>query len=160
MMGFIKGKFYSCCRRIHQILANVLEQKMYERFWTGLTPEERDLFNLLINTVPSDPSEVDLHLSDPVVSQHLKKYEQFLELMTEGSYGPTAQYGAIYIYLINRLHRLVQRCVKTNDVDGYIAIFSDLLDTFFALNRSNYAARWGTLFLQKLRNAEPGMRDS
>ena len=107
MMGFVKGKFYNRCRRIHQILANVLEQKMYERFRTGLTPEERDSFNLLISTVPSDPSEVDLHFSDPVVSQHLRKYEQFLELMAEGSHGPTTQFWAIYIYLINRLHRQV-----------------------------------------------------
>ncbi len=28
MMGFIKGKFYNRCTRIHEILANVLEQKL------------------------------------------------------------------------------------------------------------------------------------
>lgn len=158
MMGFIKGKFYNRCTRIHQLLANVLEQKMYKLFLMNLTPEEQDSFQLVISTVPSDPSQVDTHLDNPVVSQHLRKYEDFMQAMTEGSHGPTAQFWSIYIYLISRLHREVQRCVKTNDVDGYIAVLPALLDVFFALNRPNYA-RWGALFLQKLKNAEPKVKE-
>ena len=32
IMGFIKGKFYNRCTRIHEMVANVLEQKIYSRF--------------------------------------------------------------------------------------------------------------------------------
>ena len=73
-----------------------------------------------------------------------------------GAHGPTAQFWTTYIYFINRLHREVQRCVKVNDVDGYIEIFPKMLETFFSLNRPNYA-RWGMLFLEKLRCSSPEM---
>lgn len=57
----------------------------------------------------------------------------------------------IYVFLINRIHRQPERCVKMNDVDGYIAVFSAILDVSFSLNRPNYA-RWGILFLQRLKS--------
>ena len=60
--------------------------------------------------------------------------------------------------MINRLHRELQRCVKMNDVGGYIKIFPTLLVVYFALNRPNYA-RWGTLFLHKLKSADPELRE-
>ena len=44
MTGFIKGKFYNRCTRVHELLANVLEQKMYERFLLEIPEEDRDLF--------------------------------------------------------------------------------------------------------------------
>ena len=50
------------------------------------------------------------------------------------------------------------RCVKTNDFTGYINVFPKLLDVVFALNRPNHA-RWGTLYLQKLENAEAPLRE-
>jgi hypothetical protein len=76
----------------------------------------------------------------------------------DGNLGSTAQFWAIYIFLINRLHRELQRCVKTNDVNGYICVFPTILSVFFALNRPNYA-RWGTLFLHKLKSAGQELRD-
>lgn len=75
----------------------------------------------------------------------------------DGSHGQTAQFWAICIFLLNRVHREVRRCVMMNDVDGYINAFPAMLDVFFTLNRQNYA-RWGTLFLQKLESADPQLR--
>ena len=66
--------------------------------------------------------------------------------------GETAHYLTIYIFLINRIYRDLQRYVRTNDVSGYIGVLPTVLDLFFALNRPNYA-RYGTLFLHQLRNA-------
>ena len=62
------------------------------------------------------------------------------------------------MFLINRFHRELQRCVKTNDDSGYIEIFPTLLVVYFALNRQNYA-RWGTIFLQKLKSSHPKLRE-
>lgn len=45
-----------------------------------------------------------------------------------------------------------------NEVDGYIDVFSAVLDVFFALHRPNYA-RWGTHVIQKLLTADPALRD-
>ena len=43
MVGFMKGKFYNQCTRIHELVANVLE-KMYERCVLGIPTEEYEEF--------------------------------------------------------------------------------------------------------------------
>ena len=158
MMGFIKGKFYNRCTRIHELLSNVLEQKLYARFLLDSPEEDDDSFQEVMSTVPLDPRLADEHLSEPVVTNHLQRYEDYFQSVLEGNLASTAQFWAIYIFLINRLHRELQKCVKTNDVNGYITIFPTMLSVFFALNRPNYA-RWGTLFLHKLKSAGQELRD-
>ncbi|ESO88713.1 hypothetical protein LOTGIDRAFT_165497 [Lottia gigantea] len=138
----------------NELLANVLEQKLYQRFLLDLPEEEYGSVVLVMHTLPSNASQTEVHLLDPVVLQHLEKYEEFFQMIIDGSQGPTAQFWATYIFLINRLHRELQRCVKTNDVNGYINVFPMILGVFFSLNRLNYA-RWGTLFLQKLKSCDP-----
>ena len=86
--------------------------------------------------------------------QHLEKYESFFQSILAGDRGPTAQFWVMYVYLINRLHRELQRCIKTNDVNSYIEVLPRVLEVFFSLNRPNYA-RWGTLFLNKMVSADP-----
>ena len=139
-------------------MANVLEQKLYEVFFQQLSPEEQDSLKLLMMNISTDPSQVNSHLSNPILTQHIDLYEHFLHKMINGSHGPNAQFWANYIYLINRVLRAAQRSVKTNDVDSYISIFPALLDVFFGLNRPNYA-RWGTLFLKKLETAAPKVKE-
>lgn len=156
MMGFMKGKFYNRCTRIHELLANVMELKLYDRFVQDLPEEEYQGFQDVMMTIPSD--QVEDHLSDSVIMQHLLKYEEFFYSVTEGTIGPMAQFWGTYVFLVNRVHRELQRCVKTNDVDGYIDVFPAILDVFFSLNRPNYA-RWGTLFLHKLTSSHPQLRE-
>ncbi|XP_030837116.1 uncharacterized protein LOC105437992 [Strongylocentrotus purpuratus] len=149
--GFVKGKFYNRCLRIHELLANVLEKKLHSRFLRDLNEEDRISFQEVMSTVPEDPERVEDHLSDSVVTRHIQMYDDYFKAVLNGSLGKTAQYWTTYIFLINRLHREVRRCIKTNDVEGYTYVFPILLSVFFALNRPNYA-RWGTLFLQKLKS--------
>ena len=118
MMGFIKGKFYNRCTRIHELLANVLEQKLYERFVFETPEVDHDLFQQVMSTVPVDSGRALEHLTDPVVSAHLQKNEEFFQKVLDGKLGSTAQFWTIYIFMINRLHRELQRCVKMNDVGG------------------------------------------
>ena len=157
MMGFLKGKLYNRCIRIHQLLANILERKIYECFMETLPTEELETFKDLMCNVPLNSREVESYLENSIIVNHLNLYERFLQMMLEGSHGPTAQFWAIYVYLINRLHREMQRVIKMNDVAGYITVLPAILDVFFALNRPNYA-RWGSLFLKKLENAPPPIR--
>ena len=127
---------------------------MYEHFIVETPELNQDLLQEVMFAVPEDPKSALNHLKDPIVTEYLQKYEEFFQQVLEGSLGSTAQFWAIYIFMINRLHRELQRCVKMNDVSGYIEIFPTLLAVYFALNRPNYA-RWGTLFLQKLKSAHP-----
>ena len=107
---------------------------------------------------PSDKSLGEDHLSNPIIMNHIHMYEKYFQSTLKGTHGSTAQFWAIYIFLINRHHREIQRCVKTNDVTGYINVFPLMLAVFFALNRPNYA-RWGTLFLHQLKKADPKLRE-
>ena len=158
MMGVIKGNFYNRCTRVHELQANVLEQKMYERFLLEIPEEDQDFFQLVMSTVPVHFTRAKEHLANTVAANQLQKYEDYFQRVLNGNLGSTARFWAIYIFLINRLHRELQRCVKTNDVDGYIQVFPTLLVVYFALNRPNYA-RWGTLFLHKLKSADQKMRE-
>ena len=51
MTGFIKGKFYNRCIRIHELLSNVLEQKLYARFLLDSPEEDNDSFQEVMSTV-------------------------------------------------------------------------------------------------------------
>ena len=79
--------------------------------------------------------------------------KSFFHRVIKGEFGNTASYWAIYVYFINRLYRELQRAVKTNDVELYISVLHNVIETFFALNRPNYA-RWGSLFLHKLKTLD------
>ena len=70
MMGFIKGKFYNRCTRIHELLSNVLGQKLYARFLLDSPEEDDDSFPEVMSTVPLDTRLADEHLSKPVVTSH------------------------------------------------------------------------------------------
>ena len=98
-MKFIKGKFYNRCTHIHELLSNVLEQKLYARFLDS-PEEDDDSFQEVMSTVPLDPGLADEHLSEPVVTNHLQRYEDYFQLVLEGNLGSTAQFWAIYIFLI------------------------------------------------------------
>ena len=90
-----------------------------------------------MNAVSDDPQEVHGHLDDEELIQHLNKFESFFQDILAGNKGPTSQFWATYVYLVNRVHREMQRCIKTNDVNGYIEVLPALLDVFFSLNRPN-----------------------
>ena len=70
MMGFIRGKFYNRCTRIHQLLANVLEQKLYNRFLEDLDLEALELLQQVIETVLLDPLQTDTPLCTGCYKPH------------------------------------------------------------------------------------------
>ena len=158
LTGFIKGKFYNRCTRVHDLLANVLEMKLYQQFLLTIPEEELETFKQEMAKIPSDPALVDAYLNTPVIVNHLQQYQEYFNKVVDGHQGPMAQFWGTYIYLINRLHRELQRCVKTNDVSVYINIFPKIVEIFFALNRPNYS-RWGMLFLHKLKTAHPRLKE-
>ena len=55
-MGFIRGKYYNRCVRIHDILALVMERKMYDTFKSTLAQETKDALNDLLSNIPQDCS--------------------------------------------------------------------------------------------------------
>ena len=159
-MGFIRGKFYNRCTRIHEILGIVMERKLYGQFCKTLNQETQDEMMALLQNAPDDTTVMQQYIdTNPAFDEHLKQYELYFNSVMGGALGPTAQYWAIYIFMVNRIHRELMRALRTNDVNSYISILPAVIDICFGLNRHrpNYA-RWGVLFLQKLSTASPQTR--
>lgn len=85
-MGFIRGKFYSCCTRIHVLVAIVLEQRLYKHFLREIPQEEYETYRDLTYIVPPDQYQDEVNHSDSIIIQHLQKYEDFLCVVIDGSH--------------------------------------------------------------------------
>jgi len=156
--GFIRGKYYSRCNRVHEIFAIVMERRLYQAFLKSLPQETQDEIATLMLRAPRDCSQIEMFSeSEPELKQHMAQYESFFVQVMQGELGPTAQYWCTYVFMINRLHRDLMRAVRTNNIEQYITILPAVIDIFFCLNRPNYA-RWGVLFLEKLNSADPNIR--
>ena len=92
MVGFLKGKFYNRCTRIHELLANVLEGKLYELFLSEIPSDELASLNVAMNSVSTDPNQIQDDLNNEIINSHLKKYEDFFSSILSGGHGPTAQF--------------------------------------------------------------------
>ena len=91
-----------------------------------------------MSTVPLDPSLVE-HLSDPVVICRRMS-------ILDGNLGSTAQFWAI-VFLINHVHRELQRCVKTKwHPCGYIRVFPMILTVYSTLPWTNKTIQDGEHF--------------
>ena len=154
--GFLKGKFYNRCCRIHQIVAATMEQALFNRFKETLSCEEIDHIQEISTYCMDD--EVEMVLNEDRYCKIREKYNLFFIAVLDGSLGENAAYWTQYIFMINRIYREFTRSVRCNDVSGYTSILPGMIGIFFALNRPNYA-RWGSLFLDKLRNMEPEALD-
>lgn len=64
--GFIKGKFYNRYTRIHELLANVIEMKLYDHFLSPMAQDEHDVFQLVMSTVPANYLDPSDKLANPV----------------------------------------------------------------------------------------------
>lgn len=154
--GFMKGKFYNRCTRIHQILAAVMERELFSKFLKLMEDEEPLATEMMSSNIAIEYCQKTINNSSFV--NLMKRYESFFHDVIDGKYGSTAAYWAIYVYLINRVYRELKRAVRTNDVDGYIHTLSSIIEVCFALNCPNYS-RWGSLFLHKLQQMDPRARE-
>ena len=154
LSGFLKGKHYNRCTRIHQLAATVLEMLLFDRFLDNSEEDFQsiiqDINELNFGDVQSQKKELDT----ATFKKLLKDFEDYLAKVMEGEIGKTAAFCGIYVYLVNRVHREIKRAVRLNDVELYREVLRLMNDIFFALNRPNYA-RWCTLFQQKLDNLDP-----
>ena len=100
-MGFIRGKYYNRCTRIHDILALVMEKKLYESFLLTLAPECKDAVDDFFARIPQDTS-MQIHFleTSPIFQQHMQEYDLYFTTAMNGDIGPTAQYWTMYVYVV------------------------------------------------------------
>ena len=82
-MGFIKGKFYNRCTRIHELLANVLDDKLYSRFLLSIPEEDYETFKQLMDTVPSTYLKHQWKLNLRIIT--VTQIIQMIQMMRHGA---------------------------------------------------------------------------
>ena len=80
LMSFIRGKYYNRCVRIRDILALVMERKMYDTFMSTLTHEMKDaLNNLLCNVTQGCGTQEQFLKTSPIFQQHMGEFDVYLK---------------------------------------------------------------------------------
>lgn len=160
MRGFLAGKHFNRCKRIHPLYATALQILHFQQFLEseGGIPDD---CKALLNTFSQSPSSesVSSLMESASVLRLLEKYAHFCDNTRAGLFGPTAQYWLMYIDLIH-IYLLLDRACRTNDVALFIYALGEMIPVFFACHRPNYA-RWITRYHLNLLNMElthPGIR--
>ena len=151
LVGFIKGKFYNRCQRIHELTAIVLERSLFQQFTDDLSVEEKNVMNEAALNSPSFKSANSNEFHSYLEENHelvdfCDRFNGFFANALNGLLGKSAQYWTIYIFLINRVYRNLQRCVRTNDLCGYKDILPTVLDVFFFIKLSELCSLRHSVF--------------
>ena len=118
LAGLIKGKFYNRCRRVHQIIATVMERMLFLKFKDTLLSDDHVSPLTEMASISSDDDETFQRLSEMAVFRDImEKYDDFLRNMIEQEYGSTAKLGHLRVphqqgvskLATNRSHKLYQR---------------------------------------------------
>ena len=158
--GFLTGKHFNRCKRLHPILALSFEVLHFLAFLECYEFKD-EMTTILSNLQPNTiAEEVETIVSSDIFAAGVAAYEDYTQKTRSGVHGATAEYWMIYIDYVHQYH-LLERAIRTNDIDMYINSLTGIIDLFFATNHVNYS-RWLTKFQLDLLNVEdshPGLRD-
>ena len=97
MMGFICGKYYNRCTPIHDILALVMERKLYESFLSTLDSECGDALDDFFAHVPQDRSMQTHYLKSSLIfRQHMQEYDMHFTGAMNGALGPILDHVCLH----------------------------------------------------------------
>ena len=160
--GFISGRHYNRCKRIHVLLALAIQMLHFKCFFAEHCPLPESFVKQL-KKLQDDPSPDALKAfeNSPEYVQVMQMYEEFTEKTRTGEHGTTAQYWIMYMDLVE-LHQLFSHATRTNDLDLFIYCLGEMCSMFFATNHPNYA-RYTVRYRLNLMNIEsthPGARET
>ena len=155
--GFVDGKHFNRCKRLHPLLANALSQCHLRQFIDDYhMPIPEDLTSNLMNINTAEPSQEDL--SQVLESPFILAYQEYAEKTRSGDHGPTAQFWLQYIDLVQDFQNF-SRATRTNDIDLFIYSLGELIPMFFAAGQPNYS-RWMVHYVLDLLNAPDSVRET
>ena len=153
LRGFLLGKHYNRCKRLHPLLATAMQSLHFLFFLETAGPLGTELTKMLhdVNTSLSPITLAQLEGSEEYFDL-MSKYDAFCAETLRGKHGATAQFWMTYIQLVQRF-LLFNRACRTNDVSLFIYSLEQLIPIFFSGNRPNYS-RWMIRYHLNLLNAE------
>ena len=145
LKGFLTGKHYNRCKRIHVIPAAAMENLLIKQFLSQL-PSQDILYQIKdeILNIHNDPFPLHDNRTSIILSREfaefIGEYENYKENIRTGFKGLTAQYWLLYIDFV-ALYRLLSRSTREGDFDLYKHSLQALTNLFFSFNQPNYS-RW------------------
>ena len=117
--GFIVGKHFNRCRRIHPLLALYLQILHFKQFLTisGMSDECVQLLNSF--AAQPSPDSLSALLESTAICDMLERYSNFCNKTRQGGHGSNARYW--FIYYIDLVHKylLFDRAARISDEDLY-----------------------------------------
>ena len=122
--GFLQGKHFNRCRRLHPILAFTLELLHFQAFME--TCKQSNYFSyselaVVLGNLQDDTDSTtwsSVQLSD-VFTSCVEKYETHREETRSGTHGTTAQSWIMYVDYIHDFHNL-ECAIRTNDINLFL----------------------------------------
>ena len=157
LSGFLLGKHYNRCKRLHPLLALALQILHFKKF-----TREANMPNVIhtfINGPTPNADSMEALESSEEFTTYVHQYRAFTQRTLEGEHGSTAQYWVQYVELVHRF-QLYSRGYRTNNLDLFVYALGRMIPAFFAGNRPNYA-RWMICYHLNLLNIDtshPGLR--
>ncbi|KAK7575726.1 hypothetical protein V9T40_012012 [Parthenolecanium corni] len=157
--GFISGKHFNRCKRLHPLFALALKLQHVKMYFTSTQKElppglEVYLMNIFNHREYFVENEYPAELNN-----FFLEYEEFCTATRNGEHGSTAQFWFSYIDYVF-LYLKMSRAVRMNDVDLFTFCLPEMTNLFFVTNHSNYA-KWMVRYQENLKNIDskyPGLK--
>lgn len=161
LQGFLSGKHFNRCKRLHPIMALAFQKLHFQRFLEDQGPIPEALLTGL-NDVHDDPSPESMEALEATndYQYFIQQYEEFCQKTKEGDLGSTAMFWMNYIDMITIWMQFSRAC-RTNDFNLFVYSLYLMIPMFFVTNKHNYA-RWMVRYCLNLINIDrshPGLRD-
>lgn len=150
--GFIAGKHFNRCRKLHPIAALAIQILHFESFLNLYEIEISNDLMVVITTLKSKKIDENFFSKPENVELNdlLNKYDNYVEKTLNGDYGYTPKYYMMYVEYINN-YQTFSRGIRMGDFEMYKFMLNVLCNLFFVCNLVNYC-RWILWYLDQLLN--------
>ena len=156
--GFITGKHFNRCKRLHPMLSLALEVLHFKRFLNENNLQiGDDMIKYLQDFSKTRSSAPTVQNQDAL--QLFELYENYRKDTVNGVHGKTSQYYMIYINLIN-YYLMLTSSIRTGNFEVFKYVLPRIANLFFTFNQPNYS-RWLIKYhanLLKIDETHPGLK--
>jgi hypothetical protein len=141
MRGFIAGKHFKRCKRIHPLFALALQILHFKQFIvieTQGTLSDECIALLKVFAEFNSLDSLSILLDSTAIANLLERYDKFCDMTRCMYHGSTARFWILYIDLV-QVYLLFDRACRTNDVPLYTYALGKMCPMFFATHLPNYA---------------------
>lgn len=126
--GFIEGKHFNRCKRLHPIISVAIQILHFERFSNDENIELNDEVNIFLKAFKNKRSHYPT-IDHSDVKQLFNKYEKYKQETMNGDHGKTPQYFMIYVQLIDYCFML-NTAIRTSNLELFQYVLPKITNLF------------------------------